>query len=123
MPKKVICTLPNASESINGHAFELTDEGAVSKEILSDKDAAKFASIPGYKVVDVQAGGESAPASKAKKGAKGKAAAKDAEPKAEAAGAGDESGAGESVEGDATEGNATKAEGDAENSGAPVAGA
>lgn len=57
MPKKVICTLPNASESINGHEFELTDEGAVSKNVLSDKDAARFEKIPGYQVVDASGGG------------------------------------------------------------------
>lgn len=54
MPKKIVCTLPNASEYISGIEFELTEEGAVSKQIVADKDAARFEKIPGYHLVEAE---------------------------------------------------------------------
>lgn len=48
---KVICTLENASDEINGVKFEAVEGvGMVSAEI-SDELAAEFASIPGYEIV------------------------------------------------------------------------
>jgi hypothetical protein len=54
MAKKIVCTLPNASTHISGIEFELTDEGAVSKEVISEKDAARFGKIPGYQLVEAE---------------------------------------------------------------------
>lgn len=48
---KVICKLPNASESINGVTFVSTKTGMISEEI-SDEQAAAFCSIPGYLLAD-----------------------------------------------------------------------
>jgi len=47
---KVICTLPNASEEINGVSFVSHAKGMVSEEI-TDAVANDFASIPGYELV------------------------------------------------------------------------
>ena len=44
---KVLCTLPNASNLINGVRFASVPDGMLSEEI-SDDVAANFASIPGY---------------------------------------------------------------------------
>ena len=61
MPKKVICTLPNASELINGIAFEKSLDGSmVSVDVLDDAVAAQFAGINGYELQEMKA-----PASKA----------------------------------------------------------
>lgn len=49
MPR-VICTLPNASASINGIAFTL-DRGQMVSEEVDEATAARFASIPGYQMV------------------------------------------------------------------------
>lgn len=46
----VICTLLNASDEINGIAFEDHPEGKVSVEKVPDEIAAIFESIPGYKL-------------------------------------------------------------------------
>lgn len=48
MPK-VICTLPNASQNINGVKFTPTEDGmAIISEAISNADAELFFSIPGY---------------------------------------------------------------------------
>lgn len=47
----VICTLPNASDLINGVAFEDHPKGKVSVQSVSDDVAEAFAAIEGYKVV------------------------------------------------------------------------
>lgn len=49
MPR-VICTLPNASETINGVAFTL-DRGQMVSEEVDEATAANFAAIPGYQLV------------------------------------------------------------------------
>lgn len=49
MPK-VLCTLPNASEEINGVKFVTHAKGMLSEEI-DDEQAAHFTSIPGYELV------------------------------------------------------------------------
>lgn len=46
MPK-VICTLPNASASINGVKFMPHERGVIS-DAISDTQAEAFLSIPGY---------------------------------------------------------------------------
>ena len=51
MPR-VICALPNASNTINGFAFEGHDEGKISVESLPDEVAAVFATIEGYRIVE-----------------------------------------------------------------------
>lgn len=54
MGKKILCTLPNASELISGIAFAaLADNsGVLSVEEVDDEIAAGFEGIPGYKVLD-----------------------------------------------------------------------
>jgi hypothetical protein len=47
---QVICTLPNASSSINGVKFT-EDKGQMVSEEVTDDVAAHFASIRGYKLV------------------------------------------------------------------------
>lgn len=49
MPK-VLCTLPNASEEIGGIKFEKHANGMLSEDV-SDEQAARLASIPGYQLV------------------------------------------------------------------------
>lgn len=49
MPR-VICTLENASEEISGWRFT-ADRGQMVSEDLPDDVAARFASIPGYRLV------------------------------------------------------------------------
>ena len=49
MPK-VLCSLPNASQEINGVKFTQHAHGMLSEDV-SDEFAASFASIPGYTVV------------------------------------------------------------------------
>lgn len=49
MPK-LLCTLPNASEEISGVKFVPHAAGMLSEDV-SDEQAAKFASIPGYEIV------------------------------------------------------------------------
>lgn len=61
MPK-VICTLPNASNSINGHDFEDHPDGKISAD-LPEEVAANFATIDGYKIAD-EAHAEKHPAEK-----------------------------------------------------------
>lgn len=46
MPK-VICTLPNAAEEINGVSFLSTEVGMLSEDISAEQ-AESFLSIPGY---------------------------------------------------------------------------
>lgn len=55
MPK-VICSLPNASESISGVRFSPQENGVISDDVSEDV-AAMFLAIPGYTL----APGESAP--------------------------------------------------------------
>ena len=50
MPK-VLCTLPNASAEINGKKFVSHRDGMLS-ENMTDEEAAAFAEIPGYEVVE-----------------------------------------------------------------------
>lgn len=59
----VICTLPNASDEINGIPFEDHEDGKISKVAVSAEVAEGFAQIDGYKVVEAKA-------KAAKKGAK-----------------------------------------------------
>lgn len=47
----VICTLHNASNEINGIAFEDHPEGKISIESVSEDVASAFESIPGYKLI------------------------------------------------------------------------
>lgn len=57
--KTVICTLPNASENINGIAFERGADGGVQAR-MSAAEAAQFEGIPGYAITDgagAEAGG------------------------------------------------------------------
>ena len=49
---KVTCTLPNASENINGIPFDRQEDGTVVSAGLSAEAAAQFAEIPGYVVED-----------------------------------------------------------------------
>lgn len=48
---KVQCTLENASDKINGVAFEPGQKGMVSEDISLDL-AEQFAQIPGYEIID-----------------------------------------------------------------------
>lgn len=49
---KVICTLENASDEISGVKFKKHPDGAgMVSEDISDEQAARFASIPGYELV------------------------------------------------------------------------
>lgn len=66
---KVICTLPNASELINGVKFVSHKDGMISEDISKD-EADSFLDIPGYQL----AAAATAP-SKAEKEAAAKAAA------------------------------------------------
>lgn len=50
MPK-VICKLDHASDEISGVKFTAVEGGKLSEEI-SDEQAARFASIPGYELVE-----------------------------------------------------------------------
>lgn len=50
----VICTLVNASDEINGIKFEAHKEGKISSEKVDAEQAARFASIEGYKLVDAK---------------------------------------------------------------------
>lgn len=50
----VICTLPNASDEINGIPFEDHKDGKISKGAVSAEVAEAFARIEGYKVVDAK---------------------------------------------------------------------
>lgn len=45
---KVLCTLPNASGSINGITFSRIASGHLLSQDLSDEQAKRFLSIPGY---------------------------------------------------------------------------
>lgn len=55
MPK-VICTLPNASESINGIKFVSHKQGMISEDV-SEEEAKSLTSIPGYHLHDSATGG------------------------------------------------------------------
>lgn len=52
---KVICTLPNAADLINGVVFTPCPDGMISEDI-TDEQAENFASIPGYQLVASAAG-------------------------------------------------------------------
>jgi len=75
---KVLCTLKNASEQINGIPFVAHELGKISAEI-SDEVAALFAKIPGFKLVAASAVKEA----KAPKASKADAAAEPAAAPAE----------------------------------------
>lgn len=47
---RVICTLPNASDLINGVVF-VADRGQMLSEDISDEVAAEFCGIEGYSLV------------------------------------------------------------------------
>lgn len=51
---RVLCTLPNAGEIINGIAFTETEGGMLSEDIGDDM-ARAFAAIPGYQMVGAPA--------------------------------------------------------------------
>lgn len=50
---KVLCTLPNASENINGVKFSSTDDGMLSEDV-SEEVAKRFSAIEGYSIVDTK---------------------------------------------------------------------
>lgn len=54
MAARVLCTLPNASTQIGGVRFTATDGGMLS-DVLSDADAKRWASIPGYRLIQPEA--------------------------------------------------------------------
>ena len=49
---KILCTIPNASEEINGVKFEEHEKGMISVGPVTDDEAATFLLIPGYESVD-----------------------------------------------------------------------
>lgn len=49
---KIICTLPNASDLINGVKFAPHEDGTVISEDVSSEVAANFLEIPGYTAHD-----------------------------------------------------------------------
>ena len=54
MAKKLVCTLPNASNTISGIAFEpYGDGGMISVDAVDEATAARFSRIGGYKVIEV----------------------------------------------------------------------
>lgn len=53
MPK-VICTRPNASDEISGVKFVSHGAGGMISEDISDEQAARFASIPGYAIAGMR---------------------------------------------------------------------
>lgn len=71
----VICTLPNASNEINGIPFEDHKEGKISVEAVSAETAETFAQIEGYKVVDSKKASAAAKPTAAEKAAAEAAAA------------------------------------------------
>lgn len=72
----VICTLPNASDLINGIEFEEHKDGKISKAAVPAEVAEVFAQIEGYRVVDAK--GAKAAAKKDEKPAADEAAAEGA---------------------------------------------
>lgn len=67
--KKVRCTLPHASTSINGIAFEPhPDGGMVSVEPVDERMAALLTSIPGYELVGGEESAGSASSSGGRRG-------------------------------------------------------
>lgn len=61
---KIKCTLPNASEEINGIKFAAED-GAMVSEDIGDDVAAGFLTIPGYELVAAEAAKPTKPEGKA----------------------------------------------------------
>jgi hypothetical protein len=57
MQYRIRCTLPNASDNINGIPFS-PEDGAMVAEIDDAAAADNFASIPGYEVEQTTAGGK-----------------------------------------------------------------
>lgn len=53
--RRVRCTLPNAGDAINGVAFYADGAGKVS-ESIDRATAERFLSIPGYELVEADAG-------------------------------------------------------------------
>jgi competence ComEA-like helix-hairpin-helix protein len=47
---RVLCTLPNASTSMNGFPFQQTEEGMLSEDLPADV-AARFLAVPGFVAV------------------------------------------------------------------------
>jgi hypothetical protein len=47
---RVLCSLPNASTQIGGVTFVATDGGLLS-DVLTDAEAKRWASIPGYRLI------------------------------------------------------------------------
>lgn len=73
----VICTLPNASNNINGVEFEDHKEGKISVEAVSAEQAEAFGQIDGYKVVDSKKAAAAKPTAAEKAAAEADAAAAD----------------------------------------------
>jgi hypothetical protein len=48
---RITCTLPYASDDINGVKFAESEGGVKVSDEISDETAAQFLSIPGYAVV------------------------------------------------------------------------
>lgn len=76
MPK-ILCTLPNASENINGVTFVSHAKGMLSEDV-SDDVAETFLSIPGYELVGSAAVAKPADDEAAKAAAAAEAAAAEA---------------------------------------------
>lgn len=95
MPK-VHCSLPNASDNINGVKFEPAEGGVVSEEV-DQETAEAFAAIDGYSIVGAAAATKPAAQAKTETAPKGgkKAQAAAQAPAAETSPAGDEKPAGD----------------------------
>lgn len=50
---RIICSLPNASDIINGVRFT-ADRGQMVSDEISDAQAEAFAAIPGYQLVSIE---------------------------------------------------------------------
>lgn len=64
---RVICTLPNAAEEINGVPFERTESGMLSGD-LPDVESERFLAIPGYAAVESERPQNGARRTRAKSG-------------------------------------------------------
>jgi hypothetical protein len=50
---RIHCTLPNASDSINGIAFKTIDDGVESVDLHSKDVAERFRGINGYELIGI----------------------------------------------------------------------
>lgn len=84
MPKKLICTLPNASTLISGIAFEPHKRGMISVDVVPEDVAKRFADIDGYVTVEDDPKSAEKAAKEAAEKAAAEQAAKEAADKAAA---------------------------------------